>query len=175
MRRALLLLGLALALAPGRSLNAQLCATANGTTNGSCTGNVATSLTIPTIVRLTISDPTTLTPPTEAIYTAGSVVTTGPLATIKTNTTWSLTVRATTTTWNAVGANARANKPVGDLLWGLNSGGPFTAMTTTATTVTSGTRGAANNVQLYYRTLWNISLDGPGTYSLTVSYTVTAP
>ena len=173
MRRALLLAGICLSLA--RPLRAQLCSTANGTTNGSCTGNVATSLTIPTIVRLTITDPTTLTPPTEAIYTAGSVVTTGPLATIKTNSSWSLTILATTATWTAVGANARANKPVGDLLWGLNSGGPFTAMTTTAATVTSGTRGAANNVQLYYRTLWNIGLDGPGTYSLTVSYTVTAP
>ena len=157
-----------------RSGAAQSCQTPNGAT-GTCSINVSSSLTIPTIIRLTVNDTTTLTAPTDAIYTTGSVVNTGPTAIVRSNTTWSLSVAAAAATWTASGTGARAAKPAADLLWGTSAGGPFTALTTTAATVATGSMGSSSSTQMYYKSLWNIVLDGPGTYTLTLIYTVTAP
>jgi hypothetical protein len=154
---------------------AQNCQTANSS-NGNCSLSVAASLTLPTIIRLTLDDTTTdLTTPTEAIYDAGSVVTSGPVATIKTNANWTLSVRATSAVWTATGAQARLSKPASDLAWGTSPGGPFTALTTSDATVASGTRGASNVTTIHYRTAWDLGLDGPGNYSLTMVFTATAP
>lgn len=172
MRRALLLLGLTVF---GRTAQAQFCRTPVGA-NGTCSLNVASSLTIPTLLRLTIDDSSTaLTTPTEAIYDAGTTVSTGPVATIKTNGNWTLLARATTATWTATGAGARANKPAGDLAWGTSPGGPFTPMTTADVTIATGTRGAANLTSLFYQVAWSWPLDTPGTYTLTLIYTATSP
>jgi len=165
----------ALALFARPALAQTSCQTPNGAT-GTCSINVASSLTIGTLLRLTIDDTsTTLTTPTEAIYDAGNTVSTGPVATIKTNGNWTLLVRATAATWTASGAGARANKPVGDLQWGTVVGGPFTAMTTTNATVANGTRGAANVTSMFYQVLWSWPNDTPGTYTLTVVFTATSP
>lgn len=173
-RSAVLGVAVAAALTAPRASLAQSCQTANGST-GTCSINVSSSLTIPTIIRLTVNDTTTLSSPTDAIYTTGSVVNTGPTATIRSNTTWTLTVAAAAATWTATGAGARVNKPAGDLQWSTSAGGPFVPMTTSVATVATGSRGSSNAQQLYYKTLWNILVDGPGTYTLTLIYTATAP
>jgi len=173
-RRLLLLLALVVA---GHPLAAQLCATANGIANASCSGNVASSLTIPILIRLTIDDTsTTVTPPTEAIYDVGhtTVPSTGPVVTIKTNNNWTLLIRAGAATWTGTGG-ARATKPAGDLLWRTSSGTGGTALTTSNLTVTSGSRGATNSVSFFYNTNWTWGTDTPGTYSLAVIFTATAP
>lgn len=178
MRRLLpLLIALAPLLLNGRPLAAQLCSTANGVANASCSVNVASSLTIPILIRLTIDDTsTTLVAPTAADYTAGQTTTgaTGPVVTIKTNNNWTLLVAATSALWTGTGG-ARANKPVGDLLWATTSGGSYAAMTTSNATVSFGTRGSSNVTTLFYKTNWNWTLDTPGTYTLTVIFTATAP
>jgi hypothetical protein len=172
-RRLALLLAL---IASPMAMAAAQCSTPNGAASGTCSSNVASSLTIPTLLRLSIDDTsTTLTTPTEAIYDAGTNVQSGPTVTIKTNGSWTLLVRATAATWTAAGAEARVNKPVGELAWGTSGAGPFTAMSTTNTTVASGTRGATNTVNLSYRTTWSWLVDTPGTYSLTVVFTATSP
>ncbi|MEO6067911.1 MAG: hypothetical protein ABJB33_04450 [Gemmatimonadota bacterium] len=174
MRRLLLVACLGACLA--RPVGAQTCSTPNGVANGSCSVNVASSLTIPTLLRLTIDDTSTaLTTPTEAIYDAGTTVSTGPVATIKTNGSWTVLVRATAATWTASGAGARTNKPVGDLAWGKLVGGPFIPMTTTNATVATGTRGASNVTSMFYQVAWSWPNDTPGTYTITVVFTATSP
>ena len=168
---------LALLALAGRPLSAQLCATANGVANSSCSGNVASSLTIPILIRLTIDDTsTTITAPNQADYDAGHTTTpsTGPVATVKTNNNWTLLVRASSATWTGSGG-ARATKPAGDLLWRTSSGTGGTAMSTTNVTIGSGTRGASNVVSIFYNTNWTWALDPPGTYTLTVIFPATAP
>ena len=173
MKRLLLLLGLLAVGGPAR-LIAQ-CSTPNGQANGSCSSNIASSLTIPTLIRLTISDTSTsLTTPTEADYdaTQTAIASSGPVATIKTNSPWTLLVRATSATWTGTGG-ARTNKPVGDLLW--STGGGYSAMTTANVSVATGSRGSANSRTFTYKTNWAWTLDTPGTYTVTVIFTATAP
>lgn len=172
MMRRILIAGLAGLLA-ATPVAAQNCQTPNGAA-GTCSINVASSLTIPTLLRLSIDDTTTsLTTPTEAIFNTGSVTTAGPVITIKTNNSWTLLVRAAAATWTGVGAGVRANKPVGDLAWDRGLG--FTTMTTADASVATGTRGASNVTSMSYRVNWSWPLDTPGTYSLLVVYTVTSP
>jgi hypothetical protein len=144
-------------------------------TDGSCSINLTSSLTVARLLRLTISDTSTAAPaPTEVDYDLGYQQFAPLNATVKTNGTWSLGIRATAATWTASGG-ARANKPAGDLQRATAGGGPYTAVTTTNTTMVSGTAGAANLVTMFYRILWSYTVDTPGTYRLTVIYTLTAP
>jgi len=145
-------------------------------TNGSCSINLTSSITVARLLRLTINDTSTTAPaPTEADYDLGYQQFAPLTATVKTNGTWSLGIRATAATWTASGG-ARANKPVGDLRWSTSAGGSFTAMTTTNTTFfPSGTATAGTVVPMFYRILWSYTNDLPGTYRLTVIYTLTAP
>ena len=176
MRHLLLVLSLVVSAATSAAAQITICSTANGSANASCSGNVATSLTIPILIRLTIDDTsTTITPPTLTDYTNGvTSPITGPVATVKTNNNWTLLVRATAATWTGTGG-ARATKPVGDLLWSTTSGGSYVPMTTTNATVATGARGSANATTLFYKVNWTWGTDTPGTYSLTVIYTATAP
>lgn len=170
------LVGSVLVLALAGPLVAQNCQTPNGANPGTCSINVASSLTIPTLLRVSIDDTTTsLTTPTEAIYNSGTVVSSGPVVTIKTNSPWTLLIRGAAATWTGIGAGARANKPVGDLGWNLTGVGAFTPMSTVNATVASGTRGAAHVQSLFYQVNWSWPLDTPGTYSLSVIFTVTSP
>lgn len=151
------------------------CSTPNGAASGSCSSNIASSLTIPLLIRMTVSDTsTTLTAPTESDYdlTQTSLSSPGPVVTIKTNNPWTLLVRATSATWTGTGG-ARATKPVGDLLWSIGSG--YNAMTTSDASVATGTRGSANTRTFTYKTNWAWDTDTPGTYTLTVIFTATAP
>lgn len=172
MKRLLLLAALGVVAGP---VAAQNCRTPNGA-NGSCTLNVASSLTIPTVIRLSIDDTTTsLTTPTEASFNTGKAATTGPSITVQSNSPWTLYVRAGAATWTGVGAAARLNKPVGDLGWNTTGGASYTPMTTIDASVKSGTRTASNVTQIYYQVNWSWPLDTPGTYTLVVQYTVTSP
>jgi hypothetical protein len=70
---------------------------------------------------------------------------------------------------------ARVDKPAGDLGWGLSPGGPFTAMTTTATTVVSGTRTAGTSTPIYFSVALSYALDTPGNYSLPLLFSLISP
>jgi hypothetical protein len=172
-RRPLLLAALIATIALARSAVAQNCSYTG--TNGSCSINLTSSLTVNRLLRLTINDTSTAAPaPTEADYDLGYQQFAPLTATVKTNGTWSLGIRATAATFTASGG-ARANKPAADLQRATAAGGPYAAVTTTNTTLTSGTAGAANVVNLFYRILWSYTVDTPGTYRITVVYTLTAP
>lgn len=148
-----------------------------------CTGNPCSvtntaSVTVGTVLRLALSSSATaLTAPDSTAYNAGFQDNLAALtATVKANRGWTLNVKAGVASWTAAGAGARAAKPAGDLQFSSSGGAPFTALTTAdqgLATSASGTPGATSTIS--YRTLWDWTLDTPGTYSLDVVFTVTAP
>jgi hypothetical protein len=146
----------------------------------SCSINTSTSLTVPRILQLTVApSPTTLTTPTSTDFDAGYSSGVGPTVTVRANTAWTLQVRAQAATWTATntvaGVTARTNKPSTDLQFSGSAGGPFTALSNVTSITTTGAA-TANTVQTeYYRVLWSWTLDKPGSYSLTVLYTITSP
>jgi hypothetical protein len=65
---------------------------------------------------------------------------------------------------------------VGDLIWSLTPAGPTTAMSTTATTLTTGSAGPGSpSVAVYMRPIAHWATDKPGSYSMTVTFTMTTP
>lgn len=179
--RALLLASaiIALMLAPAM-LRAQGSCT-YGAFNGSCqlgdNTTYAINITVTRAVRLALSATSiALDAPMPADFDAGFGQTAGPQLTVKSNSTWSISIRSTQATWTASGPSARANKPTSDLRWATNPAGPFTNLSTTATTMqVSAAPSAGTVVPLHFRVAYAWTLDTPGTYSLPVQVTVTSP
>ncbi len=95
--------------------------------------------------------------------------------TVRANQGWTLSIRSTQALWNFAGAEARSDRPAADLQWGTLVGGPFTDMTTTNVSMSSGAASGAAVINLYLRARYSWALDGPGTYSLPIQLTLTAP
>lgn len=158
--------------------DAQQC-TANGAP-ASCGVPGSVSMTAGRVVRLQVSAASTaLTAPTTADFDAGFNATTGPTLTVSANAAWTLSLRASSPLWTAVntapGAPARINKPAADLNWSTASNGAFAALTTSDATLVTGTATASNARTLYFRTIYDWTLDTPGNYSLSVVLTLTSP
>jgi hypothetical protein len=135
------------------------------------------TMTNPALLQLTVS-------PTSSSYTAASSdmnVTTGLATpslvtlTVEANRSWTVQVSGNTAFWTA-SAGAWTSKPVGDLIWSLTPTGTTTAMSTTAKTVTTGSPGLGTpGTSVYMRPLAHWTTDKPGTYSMTVTFTLTTP
>jgi hypothetical protein len=168
----------ALLLAP-RGVPAQGTCTRNG--QGTCMiGDDATHairITITQAIRLESSAvAVALVAPSGLDYDAGFGLTVGPVLTMKANVSWTVTLRATQALWTASPAPARADKPVTDLQWGVAAAGPFTDLTTSATTIATGAAGTnGTSIPLHFRVKYAWLLDSPGTYSIPLQLTVTAP
>ncbi len=146
--------------------------------NGTCSVTTSTSMTAGTVMQLTLSSTSTLlTAPSSASYDLGYVADNGPTATVKSNRPWKLQVSASTAVWSAAstepGVPARGAKPAADLTWSSAAGGPFTALTMAATDAALGNATGGAGVAFFYRTLYDWALDTPGSYSLTVVFTLT--
>ena len=138
------------------------------------------SMTAGRVVRLQMSaGSTALAVPTPADFDAGFNATAGPTLTVSANASWTLVLRAAAATWTATntspGAPARANKPAADLKWSTASNGAFAALTTTDVNLVTGSATATNATTLYFRTLYNWTLDTPGNYSMSIILTLTSP
>src|SRR5258705_11179117 len=157
--------------------------------NAQCSGNAGTcnttntaSVTVGALVKLGMSGTTTaLTAPTADDIDVGAVIpNSGPSFTIKANRSWTLKIKSqNAATWTYVGSNSGV-KPISDLLWSTSSGGTFAAITGSDVTFASGassTNGAA--AQAFFKTSWlsdfTSASNAPGTYSLPIVFTLTAP
>jgi hypothetical protein len=149
---------------------------------GSCNTTNTASVTVGALVKLGMSSATTsLTNPTADDVDAGAVIAdAGPSFTIKANRSWTLKIKSqNAANWTYVGTNAGV-KPIGDLAWSTASGGTFAAITNTDATFASGA-GASNGAiaQAFFRTSWQSDFtsasNAPGTYSLPIVFTLTAP
>ena len=154
-----------------------------------CSGNLGTcnttntaSVTVGALVKLGMSSATTtLTNPTADDVDLGTVIAdAGPSFTVKANRSWTLKIKSqNAANWTYVGSNAGV-KPIGDLAWSTSVGGTFAAITAADATFSSGassTNGAA--AQAFFRTSWvsdfTSASNAPGTYSLPIVFTLTAP
>lgn len=171
-------LAIALAVALTTPALAQTCL-ANGAA-ASCTVNVTTTLTVPTILRLTM--PAGSTPfgtVTMTDFDNGYAQVAGPTVTIKANQAWRVQLSSSATFWSAVttdiGNPARATKPIADLQWSAAAGGPYTGTIATGVQIGGGNGTGGTVLPLFFRSLWGYSLDTPGNYSVAVTFTLLSP
>ncbi len=157
--------------------------------NAQCSGNTGTcnttntaSVTIGALVKLGMSATTTsLTSPTaDQIDIGATIADAGPSFTVKANRSWTLNVKSgNPASWTYVGAFAGV-KPISDLTWSNAAAGTFVALTASDVLLTSG--GAASNgtaAQAFFKTVYpsgfTNAANQPGTYSLPIVFTLTAP
>lgn len=150
--------------------------------NSSCSVNATTSFTIPLLpYRLTIGSATTaFGTVTSTDFDNTYAQTAGPTITAKANKPWTVSISSAATFFTASNTDlstpARSTKPLSDLHWDNNSGGSFAnAVTNSAVQIGAGNGTAGTVIPLYFRILWNYSLDTPGNYSVSVTFTLTAP
>jgi hypothetical protein len=151
---------------------------------GSCNTTNTASVTVGTLVKLGMSSATTsLTNPTADQIDAGTALdNAGPTFSVKSNRSWTLKIKAQPAVagfWDYAGTNS-GQKPIGDLAWATSAGGTYTAITASDATFASNasaSNGAA--AQAFFRTTWSNDFtnagNAPGTYSLPIVFTLTAP
>jgi hypothetical protein len=175
MHRVFLLLaaGILGVVVPSRGAAQTSCTTTSGA-GGTCSLTINMTLTTTDMLRLTLSaGSTTLTPPTLTDYDNGGKNDNGPTATVKANRAWSVQVSAPATTFTPSGGSTY-NKPASDLLWGTAAGTYPNSMSTSAKLM-NGNATAGASQQIFYRTKYFWDKDVPGTYSLQVNFTLSAP
>ncbi len=139
-----------------------------------CTVSVNATATVNNVLKLTVAGAANLGTPTEADYDAGYLDSTGPTATVKANTPWSVNVVGAASTFTYTGTGT-VSKPASDLQWGTVSGTYGLNMGAVGT-LFSGTTGTSGTSQIiYFRTLWDWASDPAGSYSLQIDFTLSAP
>lgn len=172
---ALLVVGAALGASP---LSGQTCLATGA--NATCAVNATTSLTAPTLLRLTVGAASS---PFGAItstnYDDGYSRIPGPTVTVKANQTWQVQISSTAAFWTAVTTDplnpARATKPRSDLLWATTVNGSYAAVSGAGATIGSGGGTAGTVVPFYLQSNWDYALDTPGNYSIVVTFTLVSP
>jgi hypothetical protein len=147
-----------------------------------CNTTNTVSVTVGALVQLDMSSTTTtLTNQTATDIGAASVIPDpGPTFTIRANRSWTLNIRSqNATTWTYVGTSGGV-KPIGHLSWSTAAGGTFAAVTNADAIFTSGTTASSGTpASAFFRTSWaggfGAASNAPGTYSLPVIFTLTAP
>ena len=157
--------------------------------NAQCSGNAGTcnttntaSVTVGALVKLDMTtSTTTLTNPTADDVAAGNTLANdGPQFTIKANRSWTLKIRSqNAASWTYAGTNSGV-KPISDLSWSTASGGTFAAITgSDATFASSASSSNGTAAQAFFRTSWandfTSASNAPGTYTLPIVFTLTAP
>lgn len=105
-----------------------------------------------------------------AEYQSGVTNTNASSFSVKSNRPWAVTVKTTTTNFSGPAAPAAA-MPASVLGVRLNGGTNFTALSTTAASLTSGGRGV-DNFSVDYKATPGFNYDA-GTYTISVVYTAT--
>lgn len=131
----------------------------------------------PALMQLTVSPTTSSYTPGVADMDLATGLTTPSIVSLSVmgNRSWTVQVNANAAFWTA-SPGAWTSKPASDLLWSLTPAGATTAVTTTAKTVTTGSAGPGTpTIPVYMRPMAHWATDKPGTYSLTVTFTLTTP
>lgn len=134
--------------------------------------NQTVSLTLKNAISLNITAATGTTLSFEAAddYANGIANTTASTFQVKSNRPWAVTVKAAATSFSGPAAPA-AVMPSSALGVRLTGGTTYTALSTTAASLTSGTRGDSN-FSVDYKATPGFAYDA-GTYTLSVVYTAT--
>lgn len=152
-----------------------------GGQSGKCSPTVTLDLPAtmvnPALLQMTVSPTTsTYTAATTDMNSSSGLASFTPVTlSVKANRAWTVQVKGNSAFWSA-SAGAWTSKPVSDLVWSLTSAGATTAMSTTSATVTSGSAGSGSpGVSVYVRPVAHWTTDKPGSYSMSVTFTLTTP
>jgi hypothetical protein len=145
------------------------------TGNGCLTTNTGT-LTVNDVMQLDLSGVSTaLGTPGLTNFNAGKITSTGPTAKVWSNRPYRVTVAAAAANFTYTGSLS-GSKPASDLQWNTTGTGSYTALSTTAADLFSGTSNAGSTVGgIFYNTLLSYANDLPGSYALVVNFTLAAP
>jgi len=172
-----LLAAMVLGTAIGASQSSAQCSS----NTGSCNTTNTASVTVGALVKLGMTTTTTaLTAPSVTdIEGAVSLDNAGPAFTVKANRSWNLKIKSfNATTFDYVGTDSGV-KPISDLSWAISSGGSYSALTASDVSIASGASSNSTTVNAFFRTSWaggfSAASNAPGTYSLPIVFTLTAP
>ena len=170
--RACLTTLLALALMPLHSLGAQL-----GCSGATCT--VQISMPVNDVLRISLGTSSVgLGAPTDVDYQAGYKDVAGVAVSVngKSNRPFLVDMSALSASFLYAGSLSDPAKPASDLKWATSAGGLATTTNHMGAGATLINQGAGNViVPLFLRTMWDFTRDVPGTYSLAIRFTVSAP
>lgn len=149
---------------------------------GSCFTTNTASVSVNALVKLGMSaTATSLTSPTaDQVEVGASIADAGPTFTIKANRSWTLNIKTTNpASWTYVGSFS-GSKPISDLTWSNAVAGTYAGISSsdapflTGASATNGTPASA-----FFKTVWAAGFtqpsNAPGTYSLPVVFTLSAP
>jgi hypothetical protein len=100
---------------------------------------------------------------------------------VTSNKSWTVSLKANTAAFSFVpsAGDPDPSKPAGNLSYKLSTAGTYTTITTSNVTVKTGSKGGTattgNTFAMDYQLTSNLSQDPPGTYTLAIVYTLTAP
>lgn len=131
------------------------------------------------VIRLSLSGASvSLGSPNDVDYSAGYRDVSGAAVSVtgKSNRPFRVDMSALTATFGYAGTMSDPSKPASDLKWATSAAGlgSTTNNMGTAATLINQIAGSTT-VPLYMRTLWDFTKDVPGTYSLAIRFTVSAP
>jgi hypothetical protein len=149
---------------------------------GSCNTTNTASVSVNALVKLGMSATTTslASPTADQVEVGANIADAGPSFTVKSNRSWTLNIKTTNPiSWTYVGSNGGV-KPISDLTWSNAVAGTFVGISAVDAPFLSGasaTNGTA--AQAFFRTVWAAGFtqpsNAPGTYSLPVVFTLSAP
>jgi hypothetical protein len=149
---------------------------------GSCNSTNTVSATVNALVKLGMSAATTTlsSPTADQVEVGANLADAGPTFTVKANRSWTLNIKTTNASnWTYVGTNG-GTKPISDLTWSNAVAGTYVGMSNTDALFLSGA--AATNgapAQVFFKTVWAAGFtqpsNAPGTYSMPVVFTLSAP
>ncbi len=112
---------------------------------------------------------------------ATKTVTSANTLSVNSNKSWSVNVKANTAAFAFVASagDPDPSKPCGDFSYKLSTAGIYTPITTSNVLAKNGNKGgtstAGNTFIMDYSLNSNLNTDPPGTYTLAIVYTLTAP
>lgn len=172
--------------APARSVAAftvilALCAPPLAAQDATCTVATSGSCAVDLTVRMSTASALTLAVTRQDVglpvpaLTSGEhfVAEPGPTAVVSANTGWQLMVSTSTNMWTT-GAST-SDKPASDLQWSLTPDGPFVPFSTVPAAVATGGRSDRYAVPVFLRASVDVARDRPGSYAITVNFTIVAP
>lgn len=158
---------------------------AQAQTLANCTGDAAAhaagcvvsntvSSAVPFVARMTLSSATTtLTAPQAADFgtTAGVLTPSALTLTVNANAAYKITAQAAQANFSG----GSTNKPAGDLTYNVNGSSTYLTLDVASTLISTTAATAATVYTIGYKTLYNWTVDTPGTYTLPLNYTLTSP
>jgi hypothetical protein len=155
--------------------HAQAQCSASGTPATCTLAGTSVSGTMQRIVFLSLTNPAFgLTMPTDVDFAGAGTVQKvdggAQIATVRSNANWAVTIKGSA--WTGTGNTGKA---IGDIGWTTDGGATYTPLTAGNVTFTSGAPTLGTAATLGYRTLWSLNTDTPGSYSMALTFVITAP